>query len=75
MKISKFLPIFSKISADQRPNVILLLTDDFGVGDFQVNQANAPVPTPNIDRLGNEGINFKVRERVFFFDQLYFEFE
>ncbi|CBY41563.1 unnamed protein product, partial [Oikopleura dioica] len=59
MKISKFLPIFSKISADQRPNVILLLTDDFGVGDFQVNQANAPVPTPNIDRLGNEGINFK----------------
>ena len=66
MKISKFLPIFSKISADQRPNVILLLTDDFGVGDFQVNQANAPVPTPNIDRLGNEGINFNVREREIF---------
>jgi len=59
MKISKFLPIFSQIAADQRPNVILLLADDFGVGSFQVNQANAPVPTPNIDRLGNEGVNFK----------------
>jgi len=59
MKIATLFPIFSQISADERPNVILLLADDFGVGDFQVNQASAPVPTPNIDRLGNEGINFK----------------
>ena len=62
MKIATLFPIFSQISADERPNVILLLADDFGVGDFQVNQASAPVPTPNIDRLGNEGINFKVRK-------------
>ena len=64
MKISKFLPILSQISADERPNIILILADDFGVGDFQVNQASAPVPTPNIDRLGTEGINFKVKKRV-----------
>jgi arylsulfatase A len=64
MKISKFLPILSQISADERPNIILILADDFGVGDFQINQASAPVPTPNIDRLGTEGINFKVKERI-----------
>jgi intracellular sulfur oxidation DsrE/DsrF family protein len=62
MKIYKFLTVFSPLIADQRPNVILLLADDFGVGSFQVNQADAPVPTPNIDRLGNEGVNFKVGE-------------
>jgi len=61
MKISKLLPILSQISADERPNIILILADDFGVGDFQINQASAPVPTPNIDRLGTEGINFKVK--------------
>ena len=65
MKIPKYFSIFSQIIADERPNVILLLADDFGVGDFRVNQANAPVPTPNIDRLGTEGINFKVRQRNF----------
>lgn len=62
MKIATLFPVFTQITADERPNVILLLADDFGIGDFQVNQASAPVPTPNIDRLGNEGINFKVRK-------------
>jgi len=37
----------------------VLLADDFGIGDFQINNAHAKVPTPNIDRLGLEGINFR----------------
>jgi arylsulfatase A len=64
MKLAKYFSIFSSIFGDERPNVILLLTDDFGVGDFQVNQARAKVPTPNIDRLGTEGVNFKVFQRI-----------
>ena len=42
----------------RRPNVILLNCDDFGIGDFQIYNRKAKVPTPNIDRLGNEGVKF-----------------
>ena len=41
--------IFFELIFAKRPNVILLLTDDFGIGDFQVNHEAAKVPTPNID--------------------------
>ena len=60
MKLAKYFSIFSQILCDERPNVIILLADDFGLGEFRVNQANSKVPTPNIDRLANEGVNFKV---------------
>ena len=60
MKLAKYFSVFSQILCDERPNVIILLADDFGLGEFRVNQANSKVPTPNIDRLANEGVNFKV---------------
>jgi arylsulfatase A-like enzyme len=47
-----------------RPNVILILVDDLGVNDIGLNSARRQggigplVSTPNIDRLGKEGINF-----------------
>ena len=44
-----FRLIFLQIIFAKRPNVIILLTDDFGIGDFQVNHEAAKVPTPNID--------------------------
>ena len=47
------------LSSIFKPNVIVLICDDFGAGDFQVNNQYAKVPTPNIDRLANEGVNFK----------------
>ena len=46
------------IAPDEKPNVILLMTDDFGVGDFTINNPESKVPTPNIDRIGREGVNF-----------------
>ena len=61
MKLAKYFSLFSNIFCDGRPNVIILIADDFGVGDFRVNQAKGKVPTPNIDRLGSEGVNFKVK--------------
>ena len=55
--LSNFL-LFSNLnfaeSKNRRPNVILLNTDDFGIGDFQIYNREAKVPTPNIDRLGHE---------------------
>ena len=42
----------------KQPNVIVLLTDDFGIGDFRIYNKHSKVPTPNIDRLGHEGVKF-----------------
>jgi len=38
-----------------RPNVVLIVTDDIGYGDFGVYGAR-DVKTPNIDRLANQGV-------------------
>lgn len=40
-----------------KPNVLLIITDDQGYGDFSIH-GNPHVQTPNIDRLGNEGVRF-----------------
>ena len=44
-------------ASDQRPNVIVLLADDLGVGDLGCF-GNDSMRTPNIDRLCNEGVKF-----------------
>ena len=48
-----------------RPNIIFLLTDDMGYGDVGCYGGKF-VPTPNIDRLAEEGTssrNFMPRRR------------
>lgn len=41
----------------QKPNVVLIITDDVGYGDF--GSYGAPdIRTPNIDRLAREGVRF-----------------
>jgi arylsulfatase A-like enzyme len=39
----------------QRPNVVLIITDDVGYGDFGVYGAT-DIRTPNVDRLAREGV-------------------
>lgn len=43
--------------APARPNVLLILTDDQGYGDFSIH-GNPHVRTPNIDALGRSGVRF-----------------
>jgi len=43
--------------AAQRPNFLLILTDDHGYGDVSTYHAS-DVRTPNIDRIGAEGMLF-----------------
>ena len=45
------------IAAQQmrRPNVVLIITDDVGYGDFGV-YGSPDVKTPNIDRLARQGV-------------------
>ena len=54
---------FSIISAQSaslnsnKPNFVLIVADDLGFADLSLN-GSKQIPTPNIDRLANEGINF-----------------
>ena len=43
---------------DQPPNILCILVDDLGYGDLSC-QGATDLLTPNIDRLGEEGITFK----------------
>jgi arylsulfatase A len=40
----------------KRPNIVLILADDFGWGDASCNNPKAPLKTPAIDRIASEGI-------------------
>jgi arylsulfatase A-like enzyme len=46
----------SRLAAES-PNIIYILADDAGYGDFGCYRADA-LPTPNIDRLAREGLRF-----------------
>ena len=43
--------------AEQRPNIVLIYTDDLGYGDVSSYGATA-LKTPNIDRLASRGLRF-----------------
>ncbi len=44
-------------SAAERPNIVIIYTDDMGIGDLSCYNSGW-IQTPNIDRLADEGIKF-----------------
>jgi arylsulfatase A-like enzyme len=53
-----FLTLAEPLSAAERPNIVVVLIDDMGWGDFSCF-GNTAAKTPNIDRLASEGIRFR----------------
>lgn len=48
--------LVTPLAAEDRPNILLIFTDDQGYND--VGLYGAEFPTPHIDRIGEEGIQF-----------------
>jgi N-acetylglucosamine-6-sulfatase len=55
----EFTPIDSFITPASKPNIILIVLDDARYDHYSCNGAPDFMQTPNIDRLANEGVNFK----------------
>jgi arylsulfatase A-like enzyme len=53
--ITQFLALVS--NGQNKPNIVIIYTDDLGVGDISANGATK-VKTPNIDRIANQGLRF-----------------
>ena len=41
-----------------KPNIILILADDLGYGDPEFMNPNSRIPTPNLNRMADEGLVF-----------------
>ncbi len=53
-------PVFSAGAADKKPNILLIVSDDTGYGDLGAygGGEGRGMPTPNFDRLADEGMTF-----------------
>src|SRR5437762_2126415 len=40
------------------PNVVFILADDLGYGDLGCYNKESKIPTPNLDKLANQGMRF-----------------
>ena len=52
------LVLSNRIYSKENPNIIIIYTDDQGYGDSSLLNPNSKFQTPNIDRIGKEGITF-----------------
>ena len=60
MKAFSLLPVLSlavQATAQQRPNIVYIMTDDH-TAQMMSCYGNSSVPTPNLDRIANEGVLF-----------------
>ena len=52
-----FLPIADSVAAD-RPNVIVVMADDLGIGDVSPTDPNCKIKTPALQTMADEGLTF-----------------
>jgi len=47
-----------QLAASAKPNIVFVLADDMGHGDVQALNPESSIPTPNLNRLAEQGITF-----------------
>ncbi|MEX2592858.1 MAG: arylsulfatase [Anditalea sp.] len=52
------LPNIQSGIAQKLPNIVVILADDFGVGDIQAHFPENKIPTPFLDKFVSEGLSF-----------------
>jgi arylsulfatase A-like enzyme len=52
-----FLPPLAGLHAAQKPNIVLILSDDMGYADIGSHGCK-DIPTPHIDRIAKAGVRF-----------------
>ena len=56
-----FVPLLiscQKQKKEDLPNIVYILADDMGYGDIKALNADSKIPTPHLDRLVENGLNF-----------------
>jgi arylsulfatase A-like enzyme len=53
-----FSATYAQHSANQHPNIVIILADDMGYGDVSSNNPYARTRTPNIDKMAERGVIF-----------------
>ena len=50
----------SQLKPDEssKPNVVIIMADDMGIGDVEVYNPDSKIPTPNMNTLAEEGMQF-----------------
>ncbi len=46
------------IAVAEKPNIVIILADDLGYGDLHCYNDRSKIPTPNIDRMAEQGLRF-----------------
>jgi len=47
-----------KTPAQKQPNIIFIMADDLGYGDFGCYNKDSKIPTPNVDRFASQSVSF-----------------
>jgi arylsulfatase A len=50
--------LLAQKDSEGAPNIVVILADDFGVGDIQAHYTDNKILSPNLDKLASQGMSF-----------------
>ena len=61
MKLVSFALLLSfwSLSAQEKPNILIIYADDLGYGDLECYNSDGKIPTPHLNKLADEGMLFR----------------